>query len=222
VADRYRVTDLWLEPGDILIERSNTPQLVGTARLYRGPKNFAIFPDLLIRARLSSLVLPLFVELALQTTTSRSYLTRSARGIAGSMPKINQTTIERLPVPLPPAAEQERIVSEVERRLSAVDETEATIATGLRRAERLRQATLKRAFEGKLVPQDSNDEPASVLLERIREEREADQQRQNGRTRRRAGVDGYAPASSTGDPTEEAALTSARHTPLVQPRLPHL
>ena len=75
-------------------------------------------------------------------------------------------------VPLPPLAEQRRIVAEVERRLSVVDELEATVDANLKRAERLRQAILKRAFEGKLVPQDPDDEPASLLLERIRVERD--------------------------------------------------
>ena len=74
-------------------------------------------------------------------------------------------------MPLPPLAEQQRIVAEVERRLSVVDQMEAAVGSGLKRAERLRQAILKRAFEGRLVPQDPNDEPASVLLERIRAER---------------------------------------------------
>jgi type I restriction enzyme S subunit len=74
-------------------------------------------------------------------------------------------------LPLPPLAEQLRIVAEVERRLSVIEELETLAEANLRRAERLRQAILKRAFEGKLVPQDRGDEPASVLLERIRAER---------------------------------------------------
>lgn len=73
--------------------------------------------------------------------------------------------------PLPPLAEQQRIVEEVERRLSVMDEVEATLKANLKRAERLRQSILKRAFEGKLVPQNPADESASVLLGRIREAR---------------------------------------------------
>ena len=76
-------------------------------------------------------------------------------------------------VALPPLAEQRRIVAEVERRLSVIQQTEAAVEANLTRAERLRQGILKQAFSGKLVPQDPNDEPASVLLERIRAEREA-------------------------------------------------
>jgi len=62
-------------------------------------------------------------------------------------------------------------VAEVERRLSVVQEVETVIAANLAHAERLRQSILKRAFEGKLAPQDPNDEPACVLLERIKAQR---------------------------------------------------
>jgi type I restriction enzyme, S subunit len=85
---------------------------------------------------------------------------------------INTEQLLGMPVALPPLAEQQRIVAEIERRLSVVAEVEAAVTANLKRAERLRQAILKRAFEGKLVPQDPSDEPASALLERIRRERE--------------------------------------------------
>jgi type I restriction enzyme S subunit len=55
-ADSARVADLWLEPGDILVQRSNTPELVGTTRRFPGPSGFAIFPDLMIRVRVTPLV----------------------------------------------------------------------------------------------------------------------------------------------------------------------
>ena len=84
--------------------------------------------------------------------------------------------IKGLSIHLPPLAEQRRIVAEVERRLSVVQQAEATVEASLARAERLRQSILKQAFSGKLVPQDPGDEPASALLERIRAEREAEAQ----------------------------------------------
>jgi type I restriction enzyme, S subunit len=74
--------------------------------------------------------------------------------------------------PLPPLAEQERIVAEVEERLSVASAVERQVEANLARASRLRQAILKRAFAGQLVPQDPADEPASALLERIRAARE--------------------------------------------------
>lgn len=94
--------------------------------------------------------------------------------ITGSaQPKLTQAALNRIQVPLPPELEQTRIVNELERQLSVVADFERSIIHTLTRAERLRQSILRRAFEGTLIPQDSTDEPADVLLERIREERTA-------------------------------------------------
>lgn len=86
-------------------------------------------------------------------------------------PHLSFDQLRMVAIPVPPLEVQRQILDEVERRLDASGRVKDDIDTQLARATRLRQAILKRAFEGKLVPQDPNDEPASVLLDRIRAER---------------------------------------------------
>jgi len=106
-------------------------------------------------------------------------------------------------LPLPPLAEQHRIVAEVERRLSVVQEVEETVEANLKRAERLRQAILKRALEGKLVEQDPSDEPAWALLERVKGAR--GENAQGGEKRRKVQVKQLEEVTIHGDLREEAA-----------------
>jgi len=96
----------------------------------------------------------------------------SEKGIGTTFAAITGNELRQFVIPFPPLFEQHRIIEEIELRLSVADEVENVIDTELKRAERLRQSILKQAFSGKLVPQDLTDEPASVLLERIRAEKE--------------------------------------------------
>ncbi len=110
-------------------------------------------------------------KLYVKTFFQKNYEDIRRLSSGGVQPNLNLSIIKHTGIPLPPLTEQRRIVVEVERRLSVVQEVGGVIAANLARAERLRQSILKQAFEGKLVPQDANDEPASVLLERIRTQR---------------------------------------------------
>ncbi len=173
VADRDRVKGLWLEPQDLLIQRSNTPELVGTAALFTGARNWAIFPDLLIRVRLNSRVMPEFVLLELQSKRGRSYFKGRAKGLAGSMPKIDQAAIEGFEISVPALEVQKRIVQCVADERERISRLAAELVKARRRGGSLRNGLLRKAFSGGLVAQDPADEPAATLLDRIAAEREA-------------------------------------------------
>lgn len=88
-----------------------------------------------------------------------------------AQPGLSVNKLLPIEIELPNKNEQNHTVIEIESRLSVCDKIEESIEQSLQQAEALRQSILKKAFEGNLVPQDLNDEPASVLLERIKAER---------------------------------------------------
>jgi type I restriction enzyme S subunit len=160
--DKYR-----LEPGDIVFAR--TGATTGKSYLIVDCPD-AVFASYLIRLQMNESLNVKYLALFLDSPSYWPQIMTVRKGSA--QPGVNATILATLHVPLPPRPEQSRIVAEVERRLSLVAALEASVAAALARARRLRQAVLKQAFEGRLVPQDPDDEPASALLARIRAQRE--------------------------------------------------
>jgi type I restriction enzyme S subunit len=153
---KYAPTDLKvakeesLSPGDMLVIRTNgSKALIGRAAVvttqFQQPTTYASY---LIRFRLlGDTALSAWVLSYWQSHPSRSWVESKAATSAGQH-NISMTVLATAPIPLPPADEQDRIVAEVERRLSLIRETESQIDANLQRAERLRQSTLATAFRG--------------------------------------------------------------------------
>lgn len=164
--------NLLLKSGDLLFNRTNSPELVGKTAVYHGHPSPCSYASYLISLRLVDGCSSEYLAYYINSSTGRKWIASVVTQQVGQA-NVNGTKLQALCFSLPPLAEQERIVAEVERRLSVVDNLEQVVKANLKRAERLRQAILKEAFAGRLVAQDPDDEPASVLLERIKAEREA-------------------------------------------------
>ena len=89
-----------------------------------------------------------------------------------NLASINKTVLSRFPIPLPPIAEQEEIIWRLEIHTAIIDHLEQDVTSSLGQLNALCQSILKKAFAGQLVAQDPNDEPASILLGRIKAEKE--------------------------------------------------
>ena len=173
-----------LRTGDLLFSRMAT---VGRAGIVEVDTAGCLFNYHLMRLRLDedTLLAQFYMAYVRGSFQVERYVDEINHG--ATRDGINTGQLLGMPVSIPPLAEQHRIVAEVDRRLSVIQQAESTVKANLARAERLRQSILKQAFSGQLVPQDPNDEPASVLLERIRAEREAAQAvaKSNRKPRRR-------------------------------------
>lgn len=130
----------------------------------------ACFPDSVVGfSGFGAIIAPEFVDFFIQSARTRI----EAYAPATAQKNINLETLENLVVPYCSSEEQKQILNVLEECFYEIDNLDQTITTALQQAETLRQSILKKAFSGQLVPQDPNDEPAAVLLARIKAERAA-------------------------------------------------
>lgn len=150
-----------LKPLDIVIGRRGE---MGRAAVVKQEGLLCGTGSIFIRLKTPKL-LPDFVCLILRSPAVITYLQNASRGT--TMANLNQRIISDIDFPIVSPEEQRAIIDEIEDRFSIADAAEKIVDAGLKQAEHLRQSILKKAFEGRLVPQDPNDEPAQKLLDRI-------------------------------------------------------
>ncbi|MCG7850053.1 MAG: restriction endonuclease subunit S [ANME-2 cluster archaeon] len=162
--------------GELLITKLGVPP--GICAIYpNGIGPAMVTPDVMKMNVNEEVASPRFLMYYFNSEMSRRFTSGSAFGTTRL--RITLPIFRNMPIPLPPLAEQHRIVTEVERRLSICDNMEETITESLQKAESLRQSILKKAFEGKLLNEKELEEvrnapdwePADKLLERIKAEK---------------------------------------------------
>ena len=164
--DDPKVKEFYLRPGDFLVSRSNTRELVGLSALFRGEIDNCSYPDLLMRFRVDkSLIHEGYLENFLRSGEALTFLQSKASGTSGSMVKINKGILEGLPVPVPTIEEQRKIAQILSTWDQAIEKLEALIAAKQKRKKALMQQLLtgRRRFSGFSV----NDAWAWVKAEEL-------------------------------------------------------
>ncbi len=140
---------LWLKKEDILIQRSNSLEYVGVACLYNSDNNAYIYPDLMMKIKCMPEIVSKYIVIVLKSRYLRIYFQNKAKGTSKSMPKITQMVVANAVIPLPPRAEQQRIVEKVDQLVAMCDELKRSIKTSKQNATLLMQTVLNQAFSGK-------------------------------------------------------------------------
>jgi len=158
---------LWLKNGDILIQRSNSLEYVGTAAIFDGSDYDFIYPDIMMKIRANNKILNEYLFYSLSSIIVKNYYKDNASGTAGNMPKINQEIVSKTPINLPPILEQQEIVYRVESLFAKADAIEQQYETLKAKIDSLPQAILHKAFKGELTEQLDTDGDARGLLREI-------------------------------------------------------
>lgn len=164
------ISELRLEQGDILFNEGGDRDKLGRGWIWQEELPECIHQNHVFRARLySNDVSNRFISWFGNTYGQKYFLKEGKQ--TTNLASVNITKLSAFPVPLPPKEEQKKIIELIDDLLFVSDDSEKLIYQNLQWADKLRQSILKYAFEGRLVTQDPNDEPASMLLERIKAER---------------------------------------------------
>lgn len=146
-ADHPEFPDLLLAEGDLLFNRTNSPELVGKSAVYRGWPSPCSFASYLIRVRLGSDLLPEFLSHLLNGPFGRRWI-RSVVSQQVGQANVNGSKLKAFRIPVPPVPEQQHLVQEADVPLSIIDKSDIEIHESLRRAHSLREAILRQAFAG--------------------------------------------------------------------------
>ncbi|WP_226889367.1 restriction endonuclease subunit S [Nostoc sp. MG11] len=169
-SDDDEIVKYTLKPGDVLFNRTNSPELVGKTSIYRGERP-AIFAGYLIRIDNYLELNSEYLNYCLNTTYAKDYYWKvKTDGVSQS--NINAQKLAKFEIPFCSLQEQQEIVQRIHTLFKAIAQIQQQHQQAEEQLNRLNQSILAKAFRGELVPQDPDDEPASVLLERIRAERE--------------------------------------------------
>lgn len=161
-----------LQEDDLVINRVNSPSHLGKTLLVE-PRNLpSLFESNMMRLKIAKTISVKYLELYLRSPLGKKLLTEHAKW-AVNQASINQTDVKTTAIPIPPLQEQIAVVEAVAKLLAFSQGTAESVQDSQDFLAILNQSVLAKAFRGELVEQDPNDEPASVLLDRIRAEREA-------------------------------------------------
>ncbi|MBL3527969.1 MAG: restriction endonuclease subunit S [gamma proteobacterium endosymbiont of Lamellibrachia anaximandri] len=165
------VSEYFIREGDFIMSRANTIELVGAAVIVRHVSKSVMLSDKTLRISMDNSLKP-FALHYLRSRTGRKEIMSRSTGNQESMRNIGQDRIRSICLPICSEIEIGKIIDLLDEKLSVVDEQIQNIDASLSKSETLRQSILKKAFSGQLVPQDPDDEPATILLERIAKEKE--------------------------------------------------
>lgn len=160
-----------LQVDDVLYTEGGDKDKLGRGTIWSGEIPVCVHQNHIFRARINEQkALAKYIALYSRSRVAKRYFFSRAKQTV-NLASINMTVLKGLPLSLPSLAIQKEIVKTLEMHLSTYDKLEQLVDETLAKSDALRQSILKKAFEGRLVSQDPNDEPANTLLERIKAER---------------------------------------------------
>lgn len=163
-----------LYPDDLVISMTGTKYKrdYGNVAIVKEKEGSLFLNQRVARLRCGDKVEPLYLLFWLQTDQFRNFFFEGETGNV-NQGNVGSNGIRKAPIELPSILEQQEIVRRVEELFKLADQIEARYRKAKDFVDKLTQSILAKAFRGELVPQDPADEPAAVLLERIRRERAA-------------------------------------------------